>query len=95
MKYIFLMVLLLNLVGCSSMKSREVVEVKVPVIQPWPEPPQLNRPTLEINYITDEDLKNKNYDKIVKSLEITIQQLMDYSQKLEKSLDVYRQTPLK
>ncbi|MBF0301249.1 MAG: hypothetical protein HQK51_21260 [Oligoflexia bacterium] len=89
-KYIIPFALMFSLVSCSSMKQREVVEVKVPVVQPWPEPPKIERPMLEVNSISDEDIKNKNYDKIIKSLQITNQQLIDYSETLEKYLDAYR-----
>ncbi|MBF0316157.1 MAG: hypothetical protein HQK52_22235 [Oligoflexia bacterium] len=90
MRLLLSIALLLSLTNCSSLPRKEVVEVKVPVIQPVPEPPKIERPYLEVNYITDDDLKNQNMDKIVKSMEISIQQLMDYSQKLEKALDAYR-----
>ncbi|MBF0315636.1 MAG: hypothetical protein HQK52_19605 [Oligoflexia bacterium] len=93
MRLLLSLALLFSLASCGSLTKKEVIEVKVPVIQPIPEPPKIERPSLEINFITDEDLKNQNLDKIVKSMEITIQQLLDYSRKLEKALDAYRLLP--
>lgn len=77
------------LLGCSTL-GKEVVQVQTPVVQDFPQPPVVEKPNLEIETITQEDFDSKNYAKISKALTITVQQLLDYSDKLETYLNVYR-----
>lgn len=76
--------------ACSSFPGKEVVQVQTPVVQDFPEPPQVEKPNLDIESLTQEDFDSKNYAKISKAMTVTIQQLLDYSTKLETYLNVYR-----
>jgi hypothetical protein len=81
MKYI-LLAFVLALVGCSSpapLVKVETVEVKVPVVQPYPPITSIPRPTLEISKITDATPPGV----VAQSYKITVQQLLDYAQQLE------------
>jgi hypothetical protein len=60
---------------------------KVPVVQPWPQPPEVHRPQL---YIDKQDENNLKYDQLNKALQITVAQLKSYAQTLETYLNVYR-----
>lgn len=86
--YIKLLLIATLLSGCAT--TKEVTEVKTPVIQQFPSAPIVEKPRLEINNVTNQDLIDARYDTIVKSLLITTQQLMEYSDKLETALSVYR-----
>lgn len=89
MKYIAALLLSLSLTACTCLPKKEVVEVKVPVVQDFPRPPVVEKPNLEVDALTQEDFDAKNYAKISKAMTVTIQQLLDYSTKLEAYLDVY------
>lgn len=81
MKYIFLFLPLL-LFGCASPQI-----IKVPVIQPWPEPPIIERPNLPIS---NTQLNTLDYGQFNKTIKISIKELMDYSEKLELIINSYR-----
>jgi hypothetical protein len=89
-KNLVLAVFLASLAACSSFPGKEVVQVQTPVVQDFPEPPQVEKPNLDIESLTQEDFDSKNYAKISKAMSVTIQQLLDYSTKLETYLNVYR-----
>jgi hypothetical protein len=65
----------------------QVTVQKVPVVQPWPQPPETHRPQL---YIDQQDENNLKYDQLNKALQITVAQLKTYAQTLETYLNVYR-----
>lgn len=90
MKQLVLAILVASLTACASFPGKEVVQVQTPVVQDFPEPPVIEKPNLDIESLTQEDFDTKNYAKISRSMTITIQQLLDYSDKLETYLNVYR-----
>lgn len=56
------------------------------VVQPWPEPPVIARPIIQLS-------ENDADKEKIRNLNITIIELMDYSRQLENSLNGYRHTP--
>lgn len=93
MKLLYLIPFLLILSNCTTTKETvppapNVVKVYVPVAKPTPKPPVLHRPELAINKLSEEDKQDNN--KVAKSAVITVNQLIMYSNNLEKYLNVYR-----
>ncbi|BCG50046.1 hypothetical protein [Ralstonia phage RP13] len=86
MKLLRLIPLVLLLSACTP----QVITVKVPVVQPWPDPPVVIRPKLAIDNLDDNSIK---YDELNKTLQVTIEQLKAYAISLENYLDVYRHQP--
>lgn len=81
MKYIVLASVLV-LAACSSpppVIKVETIEVKVPVVQPYPPITPVPRPTLELTKITDATPPGV----VAQSYKIAVQQLLDYAQQLE------------
>lgn len=81
MKYILLASTLV-LASCTSpppVIKVETIEVKVPVVQPYPLITPPSRPTLELTKIIDTTLPGV----VAQSYKITVQQLLDYAQQLE------------
>lgn len=81
MKYI-LLASVFALAACSSpapLAKIETVEVKVPVVQPYPPIDTIPRPTLELSKITDTTPPGV----VAQSYKIAVQQLLDYAQQLE------------
>jgi hypothetical protein len=86
---IILLFLVLALSGCSSLCGPATV-VKVPVVQPWPEPPPAVRPVLASESL---DSENFGYDDLNRTLRVTVEQLKAYARELENYLNVYRHPP--
>lgn len=81
MRYIILASVLV-LVACSSpppVIKVETIEVKVPVVQPYPPIIPVPHPTLELTKIVDATPPGV----VAQSYKISIQQLLDYAQQLE------------
>lgn len=75
---------LMLLVGCADKQVKvETKKVKTPVAV-CPDPPQVKRPNLSLNYVSTD-----NKYAIVKNYEATIEQLLDYSKRLESALEDY------
>jgi hypothetical protein len=81
MKYV-LLVSVFVLAACSSpapLVKIETVEVKVPVVQPYPPIASISRPTLELSKLTDATSPGV----VAQSYKIAVQQLLEYAQQLE------------
>jgi len=81
----------LALTGCKCPTPTPVIQtvtVKVPVMEPYPEPPVTQRPNLLVYQLTADDATDT--DKIVKYYKATIKQLQGYSMQLETIIDGYR-----
>jgi len=79
-----LIFVVLLLQACATCETKII---KVPVIIESPQPPEVVRPVLEIDRL---DKSNLQFDTLNKALQITIEQLKQYSIELETYLDVYR-----
>jgi len=81
---------ILFLSGCSVFKAKvEYVEVSYPILV-CPAPPKMEMPSLYISKLTKADYKN--YGKISKYYDITIEQLVSYIKSLEMVIDRYDKT---
>jgi hypothetical protein len=88
MKRLSCLVVAAFLQACATPPPPPIVTIqKVPVVQPWPQPPEVHRPQL---YIDQQDENNLKYDQLNKALQITVAQLKSYAQTLETYLNVYR-----
>lgn len=80
----------LLLSGCSLFQTRvEYVKVSYPILV-CPAPPVMQMPDLYISLLTEADYKN--YGKIAKYYDITIEQLINYIKSLELVIDRYDKT---
>lgn len=91
-KNIILVLLLFLIVGCGSnkqiVKEYIIKEVKVPVVEECPTPPNLEKPDLIIDTLTNQDTNDPG--KVSKAYKATVKQLQGYIEQLESILDAYR-----
>jgi len=80
-KLISVGVLCLILGGCVC----NPVVIEKAVVQPWPEPPIISRPIIQLT-------SNDSDSNMIRNMNITVLQLMEYSKMLENSLNAYRHT---
>jgi len=81
--------LVLFLVSCADAPihlNTDVKETLVPIIYS-PAPPEIERPKLPIQHMTDEELKSDG--TVVKYYKATVKTLIGYSKELEKALAEY------
>ena len=76
--------------GCSWLPTNtEYVKVSYPIMI-CPAPPEVKKPDLYINKLTQAD--SKDYGKVAQYYDITLQQLTSYIDQLEMVIDQYNKT---
>lgn len=83
-KYGLIALLLLPIAGCKTVEYRDVYK---PVLY-CPAPPQVNKPELKIDQLTDEDKRDPG--KVAKYIAASIVQLEQHIIKLEEILSEYK-----
>jgi len=84
------MSLILLMSGCSWLPTNtEYVKVSYPIMI-CPAPPEVKKPDLYINKLTQAD--SKDYGKVAQYYDITLQQLTSYIDQLEMVIDQYNKT---
>lgn len=86
MKILLIILLAISITSCATRVVNRPVEVLVPVIV-QPEFDLPDRPDLYIHDIPSGAISNNNYEIIVKSYVVTIEQLLTYTNQLELLLD--------
>ncbi len=84
---------MLFVVGCATVKPcppPEVVEVKVPVVQPWPQPPTIPEPRLECPRI---DASTAPVNSLLLAILNDLEAWRAYAMQLKEALRVYEKAP--